>query len=316
MTACRNNVTPAFARPAVRLVILLLALAILPCGYAIGPDNYGYTAALIAFNFDDLSVNTVPAVPILDNTDDDVIEIPIGFPFTIYGVKYTTVWVSTNGLLTFGGGDGDYTPKNFTVAGPLQNLKTIAPLWNDWEFVYQYTDEAYYLTLGTPGSRRLVVQWNFAQPRNGNGIDTVTFEVKLFEGSNNIEFHYDDATVSDDRTQSNGRACTVGIRDVNGQTTGKVLQWSFDQAVINDSSAIRYTAPSFKVKTITRQAANGNIVLTCTGAPSKPNYIEVTTNLATGFSRLPGSITADVNGNFTYTDTSPGTRKFYRVGLP
>jgi len=308
------RVTSAFA---LLLAAALLFALMLPVSGAIGPDNYGYTAAATTFKFEELSVDTVPSLYILDATDDDEVTIPIGFPFTFYGVTYTSVSVSTNGLLTFGGSDTDYQPIDFRTTAPPANLKTIAVLWHDWTFQDFESDSAYYLTTGTPGSQRLIVQWNFAESPTSPSTDTVTFQVKLFEGSNNIEFDYDDATVSGDNSMSNGRGSTVGIRDINGQTNGRNLEWSYNQAVINNKSAILYIAPAFRVKTMTKQA-NGTMLLQCSGAPSKPNYLEATTNLVNGFTRLnPNTpVTAGVNGNFNFTDTSPGTRKFYRVGYP
>jgi hypothetical protein len=301
--------------PTVAGFALLLAAA-LPATASSGPDNYGYTAAAIPFAFEDLGVNSVPSIPILDKTDDAAVTVPIGFPFTFYGGTYTTVSVSTNGILTFGGADTSYRPVDISTTATPQNLKTICVLWHDWTFQYFGSDQAYYLTSGTPGSRHLTVQWNFAQSASSTSVGTVTFQVKLFESSNNIEFHYDDAVVDGDNSESSGRGSTVGIRDINGQTNGRNLEWSYNAPAINDSSAIRFTAPVFKIKSITRQS-NGSIVLQCTGAPSKPNYIAATTNLrTTAFARIGNPVTGDINGNFTFTDTSPGSRKFYKVDFP
>ena len=53
--------------------------------------------------------------------------------------------------------------------------------------------------------RRLIVQWDFVLAALPSpSLDTVTFEVKLFEGTNNIEFHYADATVTDDGLRGQG----------------------------------------------------------------------------------------------------------------
>jgi hypothetical protein len=312
---CITNTT---ARWIARLVLFPVAVITGHYAFAIGPDNYGYTAAAITFSFDDLSVAGVPSIDILDRTDDAAITAPIGFPFTFYGVTYTSVSVSTNGILTFGGADTGYKPVDFKASAPPANLPTISPLWHDWTFQYLGSDEAYYATLGSPGSRRFVAQWNFAQSASSNSTDPVTFQVKLFEGSNNIEFHYDDAALDGDNSESSGRGSTVGIRDINGQTTGRNLVWSYDQAVINDSSAIRFTAPGFKIKSIAR-LSNGTIVLQCTGAPSKPNHIEASLTLGPGsFAPISPSVTGDSSGNFQYTDTSAGglLRRFYRVGYP
>lgn len=141
--------------------------------------------------------------------------------------------------MTFGGIDTDTGPSDLRTSGPLGNFPSIAPLWHDWAFNLAGSDQAYYLTLGAVGSRRMIIQWNQAISVPGTGVDSVTFEAKLFEGSNNIEFDYLDATVADDSTISNGANSTVGIRDTNGQLSNRNLQWSFDQAVIADNESIK-----------------------------------------------------------------------------
>ena len=306
-----------------RLLAFLIVIACHRCGYAAvgaGPDAFGYTATTTTFNFEDLTTPAYASTGILDGTDDATITIPIGFPFTFYGVTYTTLTVSTNGLITFGGADPAYMPVNINTTTTPNDLPSIAVFWHDWTFQFLGSDEALYATVGAPGERRLIVQWDFAQSRAGTATDTVTFEAKLFEGSNNIEFHYDDATVSDDSTNSNGLNATVGIRDVHGQqsATNRSLQWSFNQAVINDSTAIKFTAPQFKVNSITRNASK-QIVLDCTGAPSIVNHIEYSPDLKTAFQRLPTNPpAASSTGHFIFTDTTATTlvKRFYRVGLP
>jgi hypothetical protein len=287
------------------------------CGeaLAIGPDNYGYTATTTTFAFEDLTVPGITATGILDNANDVAVVVPIGFPFTFYGKTYTSLYVSTNGLITFGNADVDRVPVNLTTSGPQNNLPSIAVLWHDWTFQYFGSDEAYYATLGPAGNRRLIIQWNFTQSFTGPGTDTVTFQAKLFEGSNNIEFHYYDATVEDDVNVSNGKNATVGIRDIGGQTSNRNLQWSFNQAVITDGLAIQFAAPVFEIWSIQR-TGNGHMLLQCVGEPNVANTIQVSTDLV-HFNFL-ASVIADSLGNFPYEDMNAGTpppRRFYRLSL-
>jgi|1185.fasta_scaffold34110_1 hypothetical protein len=303
----------------------LFCLALASCSATVfaatgaGPDAFGYTAAATTFAFEDLTNPSVPSTGILEVTDDATVSIPIGFPFTYYGVTYTTVTVSTNGILTFGGADASHTAININTNTTLADLPTICVFWHDWTFAYTGTDEALYATLGTPGNRRLIVQWDFVVAALPSpSVDTVTFQVKLFEGTNNIEFHYDDATVSDDVSVSNGKATTVGIRDTHGQgATNRALQWSFNQAVIQDGAAIKYIAPQFRVNAISRISTT-QVLLDCTGAPSRINHVQATTSLGTAFTNL-ANVTATANGHFTYTDSNAGAavpKRFYRVTSP
>ncbi len=283
---------------------------------AIGPDNYGYTAVATTLNFEDLTVPGFNPVEILDTENDTAVTIPIGFSFKFYGATYTSVSVSSNGLLTFGNANTSAVPVDLSKTAPTVDVPTIAVFWHDWTFQYLGSDEAYYQTLGMPGSRRLIVQWNFALSNSGPGNDTVTFEAKLFEGSNKIEFHYNDATVDDDVNVSNGTDATVGIRAAGGQGAVKrYLQWSFNKAVIADSSALQFIAPAFRVSSIQR-LSNGHMLLQCVGEPNVSNTIQASTNLVTFSPFVSFSMVADATGSFQFEDASPGLTRFYRILVP
>ncbi|WP_150863419.1 hypothetical protein [Marinihelvus fidelis] len=60
--------------------------------------------------------------------DDDSVEIPLGFSFPFNGASYGSVFVNSNGSLTFGGGDTDFSE---SVSEFLAELPRIAPLWDD-----------------------------------------------------------------------------------------------------------------------------------------------------------------------------------------
>src|SRR6185437_12709100 len=62
--------TGAVYRGAFVLAALLIVGVLAPSAQAIGPDNYGYTAAAITPAFEDLTIPGVSPVQILDNTED------------------------------------------------------------------------------------------------------------------------------------------------------------------------------------------------------------------------------------------------------
>ena len=304
------------------VALALIIMSSLPAGLraatGAGPDAYGHTAGTIPIAFEDLSVPGSGAVTVLDTADDSAVTVSLGFPFVFYGTAYTSISISSNGIVTFGGIDTDWDPVDFTNDSPAANRPTIAPLWHDWTYQYFGSDAVYYVTRGNPGNRRFIVHWSAPLSDTGPGEDTVNFEVKLFEGTNNIEFHYDDATVSDDANVSNGKDATVGIRDINGQTNNRNLRWAYNQAVINNDTAVRIVAPRFLVNSITR-LSNQHIVLQCVGAPSLANKIEATTDLKnTPFAPLTPSVMANSAGSFQFEDVNAGsfTRRFYRVAIP
>lgn len=301
------------------LIVLLLGFVSATTLKAIGPDAYGYLAQARTYDFEDLTSVEYNPTSVLDLSDDGTVTIPLGFPFVFYGTSYTTVSITVNGTLTFVAPDNDWTPVNFNTTAPADDRPMIAAFWHDWSFQYAGSDSVYYQTVGTPGNRRLIVQWEAALSKTGPGNDTVTFEAKLFEGSNNIEFHYMDATVSDDPNVSNGKDATVGIRDTAGQTKNppRVLQWLFNQANIGDLTAIQYIAPTFKVNSISRLTTK-HIFLQCTGSPSRVNNVQSTDDLKNMVFGPLGTAAANSMGSFTYEDAGATnlTRRFYRIVPP
>jgi len=205
-----------------------------------GPDAFGYSvAATTAFSFTNI---TNVATRVLYFNDDDALTVNIGFNFNFYGVNYTNVSFNPNGLITFGGASTDFSNVDLTTTvAPSNNLPCIDVLWDDWETESVGSDGLYYKTVGAPGSRQFILQWNKVIPVNGSGTDPVTFEARLFEGSNQILLSYLDVVVSDDPSYGNGAFATVGIRDTNGQTNNRNLMWSYNQAVITNGESILFT---------------------------------------------------------------------------
>ena len=67
---------------------------------------------------------------------------------------------------------------------------------------------------------------------------TITFEVILYEGTNNIKFQYQDTDFGDG-SLDDGASATAGIRD----SGSNYLQYSYNQAVLNSGMAICFQYP-------------------------------------------------------------------------
>jgi hypothetical protein len=91
-----------------------------PCDYTLITAAAGVTATA------DVIVNGDPNN--LNLGDDDFVQVSLPFAFPFCGVSYNSVYVGSNGFLTFGSGDTDFSE---SVVEFLNDQPRIAPLWDD-----------------------------------------------------------------------------------------------------------------------------------------------------------------------------------------
>jgi hypothetical protein len=159
-----------------------------------GPDIYGYT-------WDDgetytwIDVASTGTAINFTYDNDFVGPLPLGFSFPFYENNYTEVYVSANGLLTFGGGTESLLNRDIPFPGAPQNL--IAPFWDDLDY-----GQAYYLG----EADKFVVAWHDFNRYGAEEL--VTFETILHKNGE-ICFQYQDMNGTLD-------SATVGIEDGDG----------------------------------------------------------------------------------------------------
>lgn len=227
-------------------IVLAVALSV-PSAWAgkTAPDADGYTGTNSAvFSFIDLTTAGGSA-SVLANQDDAVTPLSLPFPFIFYGKAYSLVCVSSNGLAYFVSAasgcteGGDFQNIDLTAGGTSGNLPAVIPYWTD--LVFQGGGAVYYQSQGSAGSRRFVVQWQNAYPQaTVLSANPVTFEMVLYETSNQILFQYKTVNLGPANPASQGAQATVGIRDASGNTNQRETQWSFDAGVLGDGSAILF----------------------------------------------------------------------------
>jgi len=86
---------------------------------------------------------------ILPAGDDTSTPVPLGFNFRFQGTNWNSVFVNSNGNLTFGAGNGDFTE---TVPELLAGAPRIAPLWDD-------LDARFGVVIAEHGPQRLSVHF-------------------------------------------------------------------------------------------------------------------------------------------------------------
>ena len=166
-----------------RLLCTFTGLILIAGAVSAQPPNYAFQAA--SGTYTPIS-GTVATIVSGDFDDGFSNAIPIGFTFTYNGTTYTTISGSANGWATLG--------QNITSTSSTNNLATgtnrpvLAPLFED--ISVGINANFTYTTAGVAGSRVFTLQWanvlwNFAALS-----PCISFQLKLYEGSNVLEFVY------------------------------------------------------------------------------------------------------------------------------
>jgi hypothetical protein len=139
---------------------------------------------------------------------DDVFQagIPIGFSFNYLGNNYSNITVSTNGWASFATGLTSSTASNAELYSSFAPALALAPWWDDLA-----SDSIVYRTTGTPGSLVFTIQWN--SKAYWSATQRIVYQVKLFEGSNIIEFHYGSVIPGSSAT---AESASIGIKNAAG----------------------------------------------------------------------------------------------------
>jgi hypothetical protein len=260
-----------------------------------GVNVTGYSQGTTTNNYSNLSTSGETVLWSTSGApyDDRSSLVPIGFPFQFYGNIYGSVYVTTNGQITFSSaGATNWTNTALPNSGTPNNL--IALFWDDLIVMPNQTaaDKISYQTLGTAPNRRLVVQY-YSVSRRLSTSSYLYGQIVLYEGTNIIELLYQFGNWT-------GVNCTIGIENSSG-TVGIDVAGSPNIATW-PANNIRYT-PTTTTNYIPNNASSA-IPIGFTFNFYGNNY----TNLYVGsngfLSFTNSSMTSNVNGNIM-TGTNP-----------
>jgi hypothetical protein len=168
------------------------------------------------------SVSSIPFAPrstagtAVGLSDDQVSgAIPIGFNFTFFGNAYNTLYISSNGFVSFDPGvdDGCCEGESLPTNDSVNNV--IAANWTD---LYPPGGGTItYSTSGSAGSRVMTISYSNIDHCCTTGTPTVTTQILLFETSNNIEIHTTSIVGG-----AGGENQTMGIENATG-TVGRTV---------------------------------------------------------------------------------------------
>ena len=167
----------------------------------------GYTLSAFSGTFTSL---TAPTNVWVAGNDVTVNSIPIGFSFGYGGsvpAQYSQVAINSNGWIQLGTNFLPnlvaYANNNLAITsiGPI-----IAPLWDDLAI----DGSVNYQTSGSPGNGVFTVEWLNMDWYWGATTPAISFQVKLYEASGDIEFIYRQESA----TPSNASA-SIGINNAS-----------------------------------------------------------------------------------------------------
>ena len=213
-----------------------------------GPDTFGYTWSN-SYDTDGPTYSWIDSSGSLDrvvNGDDVRGEISLPFDFYYYGAWYNNLWLTTNGWASFGADPTSSYYINATIPSTSGPENMVAAFWDDLKVGQStYTDYGggtiRTKTVGTTPDRQFVIIWQDAARSPSPYDDFATFEIILFETSNNIVIQYYDVSFGSE--YDNGTSATVGIENADGDD-GSLYQYLGDPQLVYDGLAIEFVAPA------------------------------------------------------------------------
>jgi len=185
----------------------------------ISPNTFAETKSIMDYVFEEEagSFTTISATgtAITPNSWDDgefVIDLSGTFTFSYNLADYSTFNVSVNGAMVFGG-SGDISLTNNLANNDQAPIA--APLWEDLRLYGEGTgDGLFYQIDNVSGEDVLTIEWNNIARYSYDGF-LVSFQIKLYANSGNIEYIYSDMSAAAN-WESKAATATIGINDNEG----------------------------------------------------------------------------------------------------
>ncbi len=193
----------------------------------IGPDAVGYTAAEYPYQDLNLVIGAPGVTTLLNGTDDGnaLLTLAAGKTFNFYGTHYSSMSVSANGLISFGGtvttaaGNGSFT------SSPV--LASIGVLYDDWRTDTSNGPNDSVVLYSIDSARNsLTIEWSDVTHFNVSGGSNATFQTILQLNTaavpGRIINNYRDLDVGN-AGFTDGASASVGIKDADAQGTRRLL---------------------------------------------------------------------------------------------
>ncbi|WP_177418136.1 IPT/TIG domain-containing protein [endosymbiont of Lamellibrachia barhami] len=197
------------------------------------PDPAEYTVNSVPGYFVDISTTGTRVLPQLVDEDAKG-AVPIGFDIEYFGRPFNSVTITSNGYLTFG---IDIEPGNTPLPSTAGPDSLIAVFWDDLDPSLNPSADIYYETQGAAPDRRFIVTWK-AIPLKADPASRLTFQVILFESSNEVQLQYHSLENGSGVTGNgrvSGSSASIGIENIDG-TKGKQVAFNQEGKVASGSA--------------------------------------------------------------------------------
>jgi hypothetical protein len=242
--------------------------------------------------------------------DDDVFSSPIsiGFNFVFNSVTYTQVVASSNGWLSFNTGVTSSALTN-NLSGSATTIRPLlAPLWDDLDG-FDGPGFAYYQVSGSAPNRIFTFEWRNWEWQYAANVPVISFQVKLYETTNIIQFIYRNET----GTISSSPSASIGIA---GATTG-----SGNFLSLNNTSALPTASSVTETATLGSKPATGQVYQfappVCSGTPTGGTTASTANPACNGtpFTLSVGGATSGVSGLSYQWQSSPDGITWTNIGV-
>ncbi len=200
--------------------------------------------------------------------------LPIGFTFTYDNNPYTQFKMSSNGVISFNmTGTSNLTGNDLSAANATSR-PIIAPLWDDLDGRATGGSVANYELTGVSPNQVLTIEWRNWEWNWGSTASVISFQIKLYETTNVIEFVYRQEAGA----VSSGSA-TIGIGSATGTGAGSYLNLtSIATPAVSSASSVT----NINTKPATGQVYRFTPPTPCTGTPVAGTVSPASQTLLTG----------------------------------